>query len=93
MDKTNAPLNNLDKHNALISAKMDFAFSGMFDPIKGTKVNRSSYKVRMHITPTVYAFVGEEFDLIEAYPKKSTRQRNLWVIDTSKTVSGEIDVV
>lgn len=59
-------LSNLDKHNSLIPAKMDFVFSGDFDPVTGTQANSTKYKVRMHVTPTVYVSLGEELPLIEA---------------------------
>jgi hypothetical protein len=64
--KRMAALSNLDKHNALIPAKMDFVYGGTFDPIEGTKRNPSRYKVRVNVTPTVYVRVGEEFELMEA---------------------------
>jgi hypothetical protein len=61
-----AALSNLDKHNALIPARMDFVYSGVLEPMKGTRQHPGRYKVRMQVTPTVYASVGEEFTLIEA---------------------------
>jgi hypothetical protein len=61
-----ADLSNVDKHNALIPTKMDFLCGAQLDPIKGTKAHPSRYKVRMHITPTVYISVGKEFALVEA---------------------------
>ena len=59
-------LTNLDKHNALVPTKMDFLYGAMLEPIRGTKTHPSRYKVRMHITPTVYVSADEEFALIEA---------------------------
>ncbi|HLM99257.1 MAG TPA: hypothetical protein VK335_08245 [Bryobacteraceae bacterium] len=67
-----AELSNLDKHNALIPAKMDFLYSGILDPIKGTKARPRHYKVRMHITPTVYVGIGNGYPLVETLRKIGT---------------------
>jgi hypothetical protein len=68
-----AALSNLDKHNALVPAKMDFIFMAMLDPINGTEAHPSKYKVQMHITPTVYASIGEQFALLEAIQEIEAR--------------------
>jgi hypothetical protein len=66
--KRMADLSNLDKHNALIPAKMDFVFAVELNPIDSTKSrpSKTRYKVRMNVTPTVYVSVGQEFALIQA---------------------------